>query len=121
MRSFYHFPSEVPFDSMRIGCSWWHKPLSEAPTAGLKILAKQFYERALMMSTCWSEHLVSLRIHLNEDIREFFTLVTRKQFKQLYPADFSWVFYYLFIAQKTGGEEMEGSFLAHKCMKQINP
>lgn len=71
--------------------------MSEAPTAGLKILSKQFYERALMMSTCWSENLVSLRIHLNEHIREFFALVTRKQFKQLYPADFSWVGFFIYL------------------------
>lgn len=95
MWSFYHFPSEVPSDSTRLGCSSWHNPLSEAPTSGLILFIS-----VLMMSTCWSEPCIFEDTFKWGYQREFFTSVTRKQSKQLYLADFNWFVYYLFVALK---------------------
>jgi len=53
---------------------------------------------------------VYLRIHLKDDIREFFTLVTREQFKQVYAANFS---RFVYLKHKRG-KETQKETVEHK-------
>lgn len=113
MWSFNHFSSEVPSDSGRIDI---------VPGGVNQKIQFCFFQNMFVKVVSWCQHagqnLVSLRIHLNKDIRECFSLQVLGSSSSTSIQLFCLLLIY---STKKRREKSEGSFWACKCLKQVKP